>query len=425
MKRNASLVFIFITLLLDVIGIGIIIPVFPKLITQLINGDLSEAAQYGGWLMFAYSIMQFIFSPILGGLSDMYGRRPVILLSLLGFGLDYFLLGFSPTITWLFVGRFLAGITGASFTAAGAYIADISSPEKRAANFGLIGAAFGLGFIIGPALGGGLATLGTWLVNTYPDTHFLGYDINFWGSRLPFFVSGVLTLINCLYGYFILPESLSPENRRQFDWKRANPIGSLAQLKRYPTIFGLVVPLVLLYIAGYASQSTWTYYTMYKFGWKEGMVAASLSFVGLMAAIVQGGLTRKLIPLWGERKTVFIGLMLYTIGFVLYAIAWEGWLIIAFTAVAALGGISLPALQGIMSNQVPANEQGELRGALTSLMSLTSIIGPLMMSYLFAYFTSKDAIFQLPAAPFWAAALLAICSFFWVKMVLKTPKENI
>lgn len=393
-RQNSALTFIFITMLIDVTGLGIIIPVMPKLIMELSGESLSSAARYGGWMIFAYASMQFIFSPILGGLSDQYGRRPVLLFSLLGFGIDYIVLGFAPTMGWLFVGRIIAGITGASFTTAGAYIADVSPPEKRAQNFGLIGAAFGLGFILGPVLGG-----------------FLGE----YGARVPFFVSAGLTLVNWLYGYFVLPESLLPENRRPFEWSRSNPINSLLNLRRYPIVLGLVFPNVLIMIAGFATQSTWTFYCMDKFGWTEKMVGLSLGFVGVMAALVQGGLTRAIIPKLGNYRSISVGLILYAIGFVLYALANQGWMMFAVTALASLGGIAMPALQGVMSNQVPMNEQGELRGALTSVMSLTSVVGPLIMTQLFGYFTSTAAPIQLPAAPFWLGAILIF--FSWLLIV--------
>ena len=388
-RQTPAIVFIFITLLIDVIGIGIIIPVLPKLVTELTGGSLGEAARYGGFLMFAYSTMQFLFSPILGGLSDQYGRRPVLLISLFGFGVDYLLLGFAPTIGWLFIGRLLAGVMGASFTTASAYIADISTPEKRAQNFGMIGAAFGIGFIIGPVMGG-----------------LLGH----YGARVPFFVSAGLTLVNWLYGYFILPESLSLENRRKFDWKRANPIGSLLNIKRYPVILGLIASLVLLYIAGNSVQGIWSYFTIEKFHWTSDMVGYSLGFVGLTVAIVQGGLTRIIIPKLGQKRSVYVGLCFYAIGLVLFAFANQGWMMYAFMIPYAMGGIAGPAIQGIISGQVPANEQGELQGSLTSLMSLTSIVGPLIMSGLFAYFTSKNAPIYFPGASFLAGSICTIVS---------------
>jgi len=385
--RGNALMFIFITILIDVIGIGIIIPVLPKLITELTGGDMSEAARYGGWLMFAYAIMQFLFAPIIGGLSDRYGRRPVLLLSLFGLGIDYLFLAFAPTIGWLFIGRLLAGISGASFTTASAYIADVSPPEKRAQNFGLIGAAFGLGFIIGPVLGGLLGQF---------------------GSRAPFFAAAALALLNWLYGYFILPESLSAENRRPFNWKRANPVGSLLQLRRYPVIIGLIGSMLCLYLAGHSSQSTWSYYTMEKFGWNEKWVGYSLGFVGLTIGLVQGLLTRVIIPKLGTVRSVFVGLSLSAFGYVCFALATQGWMMFALMIPFALGGIAGPSLQGIISGQVPANEQGELQGALTGLISATSIVGPLLMTNLFSWFTAKEAPVYFPGAPFMMGAVLTV-----------------
>lgn len=389
-SRSPALIFIFITMLIDVIGFGLIIPVLPKLLEELTGEGLSAAARWGGILMFTYAAMQFLFSPIIGGLSDRFGRRPVILAALFAFSIDFVIQGFAPSIWWFFVGRVLAGITGATFTSGMAYIADVSPPEKRAQNFGLVGAAFGMGFIIGPLVGG---------IVSY---HF--------GVRAPFFVAAGMAMLNWLYGYFILPESLAPENRRPFNWRRANPIGSLMNLRRYPVILSLVASLICVYVAGHANQSTWTYITMLKFNWDERWVGYSLAFVGLLTGLVQGLLTRVLIPRLGQRNAVFIGLGLYAIGFVLFAFATEGWMMFAFMIPFSLGGIAGPSLQGIISNQVPTNEQGELQGALTSLISLTSIVGPLLMTNLFAHFTAPSAPVQFPGAPFLMGALLAIFS---------------
>ncbi|PSL43473.1 DHA1 family tetracycline resistance protein-like MFS transporter [Chitinophaga niastensis] len=386
-KRNAALGFIFVTLLIDVIGFGIIIPVMPKLIEQLTGEGLSGASQYAGWLTFAYAITQFILSPVVGALSDRYGRRPVLLCSLMGFCLDYIFLAFAPTIQLLFVGRIIAGITGASMSTATAYIADISTPEKRSQNFGMIGVAFGLGFIIGPGLGA---------------------LFSHWGPRVPFMAAAVLSFLNFLYGFFVLPESLLPENRRAFEWKRANAIGSLKNLRRYPVIAGLIISLVLVYIAGYAVQSTWNFYTMEKFHWTESWVGYSLMFVGVMVALVQGGLIRIIIPKIGQKKSVIIGLILYTIGYILFAFATQGWMMFAFLVPYCLGGICGPALQGIMSSQVPANEQGELQGALTSLMSVTMVIGPLFMTNMFTWFTRTGTPVYFPGAPFIAGGFLLV-----------------
>ena len=387
-KKNA-LTFIFITLLIDVIGLGIIIPVLPKFIGSLIHGDLSLASTYSGWLTFAYAGMQFLFAPIVGALSDRFGRRPVLLCSLFGFGIDYIFMGFAPTIGWLFVGRLISGITGASFTTAGAYIADVSPPEKRAQNFGLIGAAFGLGFIIGPVIGGLLGQI---------------------SPRLPFFAAAGLALINWVYGYFILPESLSPDLRRKFEWKRANPIGVLKNFNRYPVILSLVASLVCIYLASHATQSTWTFYTMEKFKWDEKMVGYSLGFVGIMIALVQGVLIRIIIPKLGQKRSIYFGLGLYAIGFICFAFATKGWMMFAFVIPFSLGGICGPALQGVMTGQVPPNEQGELQGALTSLISVTSIFGPLMMTHLFSYFTSKNSPIYFPGASFLMGAFLTLLS---------------
>lgn len=388
-SKQAAIGFIFVTLLIDTIGFGIIIPVLPNLIIELTHGTTSEAARIGGWLLFAFAIVQFLFAPILGGLSDQYGRRPILLGSLFGFGLDYIFLAVAPTLGWLFVGRLIAGALGASFTTAGAYIADISTPEKRGQNFGMIGAAFGLGFIIGPGLGGLLGSF---------------------GPRIPFMAAAGLSLLNWLYGYFILPESLKLENRRKFQWKRANPIASLLNLKRYPVVLGLVASLVLIYIASHAVQSNWSYYTIEKFGWSSAMIGASLAAVGILIAIVQGGLIRIIIPAWGQKTSLYIGLALYSVGFVLFAFATEGWMMFAFLIPYCLGGIAGPALQGIISSQVPANEQGELQGALTSLMSVTSIIGPLLMTQLFSAFTGPAAAFYFPGAPMAMGGVLTIIS---------------
>jgi DHA1 family tetracycline resistance protein-like MFS transporter len=402
MKSNStnSLIFIFITILVDVIGLGIIIPVVPKLIEDLTGEGLSQASQYGGWLVFSFAAMQFFFSPIMGGLSDRFGRRPILLFSLLGLGVDYVFHAFAPTLFWLFVGRLIAGIFGASFTTATAYIADISTPEKRAQNFGLIGAAFGLGFIIGPVIGG-----------------LAGAEF---GPRAPFLVAAGLSLLNVLYGFFVLPESLPVEKRRAFDWRRANPVGSLKQLKKYPVVSGLVVSLVLIYLSAHAVQSNWAYYTMFKFGWDEAMVGYSLAMVGLMVAIVQGGLIRVAIPKLGASRAVYIGIAFNAIGLICFGLASMGWMMFVFLVPYCLGGISGPALQGIISAQVPSNEQGELQGALTSLASLTSIVGPVMMNSIFAYFSSDEAPIYLPGASFYLASIFTVVSLFFAYRVLST-----
>jgi DHA1 family tetracycline resistance protein-like MFS transporter len=399
-KGQAALGFIFITLLVDVMGFGIIIPVLPQLIQRLIHGSISDAAIYAGWMAFAYAGMQFLFSPVIGNLSDKFGRRPVLLSSLLGFGIDYLFLAFAPTIGWLFVGRVIAGITGASFTTASAYIADISTPEKRAANFGLVGVAFGIGFIIGPVIGGILGNYNT---------------------QYPFLAAAALALLNAAYGYFILPESLSAEHRRPFSWGRANPVGSLIQLNKYKAVIGLAFSLFLVYIAVQSVQSVWTFYTIEKFQWSKAMVGYSLGFVGLLVAVVQGGLIRVVIPKIGQERSIWIGLLLYSLGLILFAFASTGWMMFAFLVPYCLGGIAGPALQGYMSNNVPANEQGELQGGLTSLASLSTIFGPLIMTWSFSYFTKPGAPFQFPGAPF---AIGAVCMLLSTLLAVRSFRRN-
>ena len=396
--RKAAIGFIFLTLLIDVTGLGLIIPVMPSLIEKMIHGDVSEASKWGGWLTFSYAIMQFVFAPVMGALSDKYGRRPILLMSLLGFGIDYLFLSLAPSIGWLFLGRIIAGVTGASFTTAAAYIADISTNENRAQNFGMIGAAFGLGFILGPTIGGLLGEL---------------------GDRVPFVVAAGLSLLNALYGYFVLPESLPKENRRKFEWKRANPLGSLLHLRKFPGIGGLIISLILVYIAGHAVQSNWTFFTIEKFGWSKKLIGISLGMFGLLIALVQAGLIRIVQPRLGNEKSVYIGLAFYTAGMLLFAFANQTWLMFAFMIPYCLGGIAGPALQAIISGHVPSNEQGELQGALTSLMSATSIVGPPLMTNLFAYFTRPGAPVQFAGAPFLLGAVLFLASTVLAYYTLK------
>ena len=400
-QKKAAIGFIFITMLIDITGWGIIIPVVPDLIKELIHADIGEAAKYGGWLGFAYAFTQFIFSPVVGNLSDKYGRRPIILISLFGFTIDYIFLALSPNIYWLFIGRIIAGVTGASITTASAYIADISTNEDRAKNFGLIGAAFGVGFIIGPVIGG-----------------LLGH----YGSRVPFYAAAVLCLINFLYGYFILPESLDQDHRRPFDWKRANPIGSLKFLGKHPEISTMVISLILIYIAGHAVQSNWNYFTMYLFNWDVKMVGISLGIIGLLVGLVQGLLIRWINPKIGNERSIYYGLLLYAIGMLLFAFATESWMMFVFLVPYCLGGICGPALQSVITQNIPSNQQGELQGALTSLISATSIVVPPLMTNLFYYFTHKSAPFQFPGAPFFLGFILMLTSAFFVYFAFQKKK---
>ena len=388
--KNAAVGFIFITLLIDVIGFGVIIPVMPGLISKLNHVDISTAAKYGSYLTVAYALTQFVCAPILGNLSDKYGRRRVLLISLFGFGVDYIFMALAPTYGWLFVGRVIAGITGSSFTTAAAYIADISTPDNRAKNFGMIGAAFGLGFIIGPLMGGVISRL---------------------GERVPFYAAAGLALLNWAYGFFVLPESLKPENRRAFQWKRANPVGSLTQLMKIPSVVPLIVSILLLYTAAHAVMSNWSYFTMHRFNWTESTVGISLAVVGVLVGFVQAGLTRIVNPKIGSEKSLYYGLALYSIGMLLFGLANQSWMMFVFLVPYCLGGIAQPALQAVMAGRVPPNAQGELQGAITSTMSLSAIIGPFVMNNLFFYFTHSEAPVYLPGAPFFLGAILMATSF--------------
>lgn len=388
-EKKAAIGFIFLTLVIDITGWGIIIPVVPKLIQELTGGDLSDASKIGGWLLFTYAFTQFLLSPLIGNLSDKYGRRPIILFSLLGFSIDYLFIAFAPTLIWLFVARFISGITGASITTATAYIADISTPENRAKNFGMIGAAFGIGFIIGPVIGGLLG-------------HF--------GPRVPFYAAAILCFINFLYGYFVLPESLEKENRREMDWSKVNPIRAIINLKKYPKIFGLFISIMLVYIGSHAVHSNWSYFTMYQFHWTEKMVGISLGIIGLLVGIVQGGLIRWINPKIGNEKSIIYGLVLYTVGMFLFSVASESWMMFTFLIPYCLGGIAGPALQSVITENVPANEQGEIQGTLTSIMSATAIIGPPLMSNVFYNFTNKKAMLHFAGAPFVLGGALMLLS---------------
>ncbi|HXB09106.1 MAG TPA: TCR/Tet family MFS transporter [Puia sp.] len=403
-NKKAAIGFIFVTLLIDIMGWGLIIPVFPSLISQLKGIPLNEASPYGAYLLAAYAIMQFIFSPIIGNLSDKYGRRPVLLLALLGFGLDYIIQAVAPAYGWLFLGRLIAGITGASFTTASAYIADLSTDAtERAKNFGMIGAAFGLGFVLGPLLGGVLST---------------------WGIRAPFWGAAVLCLLNCLFGYFVLPESLSKENRRPFDWKRANPFGSMKFLFTHPGIGGLAFSFFLIYLAVQAVQGNWSFFTAYRFGWTPKLISFSLGVVGVLVGGVQAGLTRVINPKIGNERSIYLGLSMYTIGLVLFAFASQTWMMFAFLVPYCLGGLCSPSLQAVISGHVAPNEQGALQGALTGLMSFTTIIGPLIMSGTFAYFTGKSAPFYLPGMHFLVGALFMLMALLIAGPVLSKDRRE-
>ena len=394
-KRQAAVGFIFITLFLDVMGWGLIIPVLPTLVSSLKGVPINQASSYGAILLFGYAFSQFLFAPVLGNLSDQFGRRPILLLSLFGFSVNYLLLAWAPSFFWLIIGRIVAGVAGSSVSTAGAYIADVSTESTRAKNYGMVGAAFGLGFIIGPAVGGLVASLGV---------------------RAPFYAAAVLCLLNGLYGYFILPESLSIENRRKFSWKRANPFGALKIFLSHPTVARLAIVYFLIYLGAQAVQSTWSYFTMYRFGWNEKIVGISLAVVGLLVAVVQSVLVRIVNPRIGNEKSIYVGLAFYTIGLFSFAFASMGWMMFVFLIPYCLGGLAGPSLQSTLASLLPPNVQGELQGALTSLMSLTAIIGPLIMNNLFAYFTRPDSTIHFPGIAFFLGSLAMLSSLIISKL---------
>lgn len=398
------MIFILITLFLDVLGLGIIIPILPELIKEFVGGNNALAGRYFGIIAAAYALMQFLFAPILGSLSDRFGRRPIILISLFGLGIDYLIQGLAPSIGWLFVGRIIAGIMGASITTANAYIADISTPETRAQNFGLVGVAFGLGFIFGPALGGVLG----------------GISI-----RLPFFVSAGLVFLNWLYGFFVLPESLGKDNRSAFSWRKANPISSIGALKAYPLVAGLGVAFLFVSLAQRGMENVWVLYTGFRFGWGEVTNGLTLALVGVMAVLVQGFLIRPAIKRFGERRAVLIGLGVSTISFLCYGLATQGWMMLIIIVFGSLSGIAGPAIQGLIAGSVTPSEQGKVQGALTSLISLTSIIAPLIFTTgIFGYFTSDISPISLPGAPFILGSGLFLIALFMVRRVFKRLPET-
>jgi DHA1 family tetracycline resistance protein-like MFS transporter len=387
---KGALAFIFITLLVDATGFGIILPVMPHLIMHLTGVGIDRAAAYGGGLGSVYALMLFFCAPVLGNLSDAFGRRPVLLFALGALGCDYFIQGFAPTIGWLFFGRTVAGMAGASFTPGYAYVADITEPAKRAQSFGLMGAAFGLGFIVGPAIGGLLGTL---------------------GIRAPFFAAGGLALINTVFGYFALPESLPLANRRAFHWRRANPLATLKHVGRFPVMRWLLGAIFLWQLGHQVLPSIWTFYTISKFGWSQTQIGLSLTWVGLIMAVAQGLLTRVLIPwLGGERRAALAGMGAALVGYLGYALATEGWMMYAVALSTFIFALSYPSMNAIASQQAPPDAQGELQGAIACLYSLSAILGPPLMTQIFRYFSAATAPVRFPGAPFIAAAALTLGS---------------
>ena len=393
--ERRALTFLFVTVLIDAIGFGIVIPVFPGLIVQWTGRSLAGAAEIAGWISFLYASVQFLCGPVIGGLSDRFGRRPVLLASLLAFGTDYLIMAFAPSLWWLVATRIIAGITGATFPTAYAYIADVSTPERRSANFGVIGMAFGFGFIIGPALGGIVAQF---------------------GDRVPFLLAAGLAFANAAYGWLVLPESLSPDKRRAFDWRRANPVGALGRLRvAHPRTLLLAVTVFIWSMSYQSLYSVWSYFGIERFDWTPAQVGWSLAAVGLSGAIVQGVLSRKLIPRFGQRNIIIAGAVSAMVGYSIYAFAGQGWMMYVGIAVSALQGLVFPCLQGMMSADVSPSEQGELQGTVSSVQALSSIMGPPLMTGVFAHFSGPSAPVYFPGAPFLLSvgfAVLALAIFF-------------
>jgi MFS transporter, DHA1 family, tetracycline resistance protein len=388
-KRRAHL-FIAVTVAIDAMGIGILAPITPKLIEELTGEGLARAAVYGGWLTALFASVQFFVSPILGNLSDRFGRRAVLLPSLCAFGVAYLLMGFAPTIAWFFIAQALAGAFGATFSTAGAYIADVTRPEERARYFGIIGASFGTGLIFGPLLGGALSV---------------------YGIRMPFFAAAAFSLLNVIYGLFVLPESLPAQHRRPFAWRRANPVGALVHMRSYPMVFGLLGALLLVQFIGTSLPATWPYFTMDKFGWTPADVSLSLALYGVLNIIIQGGLLGYISSRLGTTGTVYLALACTIVGYCGFALGSHAWIVVLSIVPTAVGFIAMPGFSGLMSSQMPANVQGDLQGAIASLNSVAAVIGPLCMTRLFSVFSEPGAPIYFPGAPYAASVVLAAGSF--------------
>ena len=385
--RPAAVAFIFVTVVLDVLALGIIIPVLPRLVENFLGGNTARAAEMFGLFGTVWALMQFLFSPVLGALSDQYGRRRVILISCFGLGVDYIFMALAPTLWLLFIGRIISGITGASFTAAGAYIADVTPPEKRAAGFGMMGAAWGLGFVLGPALGGVLGGI---------------------SPRLPFWVAAGLTLVNAMYGLFVLPESLRVSDRKKFSWRSANPMGSLALLRSHPELFRLATVNIFFYLAHQVLPSVFVLYATFRYAWDERTVGLTLAIVGVCGMIVQGGVVKRVVADFGERRALLAGLLFGAGGFAIYGLAPIGVIFWLGVPVFSLMGLYGPSAQGLMTRHVQPSEQGQLQGANNSLMGITGVVGPGIFTLTFAHFIGAQSDWHLPGAPFLLAALMLL-----------------
>ncbi len=399
-QNKKPIQFIFATIVLDMLGIGLIIPVLPDVIRRF-SSDPHQITVLFGYFVAVYALMQFVASPILGSLSDRFGRRPILLSSLFGAAVDYIFMAFAPTLLLLFIGRVFSGLTGASMTVANSYMADISTDENRSANFGLIGAAFGIGFIAGPLIGG-----------------VLGH----YGSETPFLAAAFLNFLNFIFGLFILPESLSKEHRRQIDIKKLNPFTSISKVLNNKPIFYFIIIYALLFLAGNVHPSIWTLYTEHRFNWSPLQVGLSLSFVGLIFGFSQAVLTKKLVPKWGEIKALKVGLVFSALAFILYGVVPFGWMMYLVMLLTLLSGLAMPCLQSLMTKQVEANRQGELQGGLVSLSSLSAIAAPLLYTSSFNWVLSQTHLPYLMGLPYLIAALIVFCC--WVLLARKLQKKN-
>lgn len=396
-----AVTFVLLTVLLDMVGFGLIIPVTPALIEEVGGVGLSQASVIGGWMFFAFSFTQFLFSPLAGNLSDRFGRRPLLLLAVFGLGVDYIFSALAPSILWLFVGRAIAGMCGASWVIANAYIADITAPEDRAKAFGLMGAAFGVGFVIGPAIGGLLGEF---------------------GPRVPFYVAAGVSILNFIYGWFVLPETLAPENRRPFDWRRANPFGAFAVFKTYPGVLPLCAVLFLFFFSSSVYPAIWPFWGIAKFGWSEAMVGATLAVFGLIMAGFQGGLSGPAVKRFGEHRVVLIGLCCAVIAALGYGLVGTLTAVVILMLVHGPEGFVHPMLTAMMSKVVPDDAQGELQGGLSAITNVAMLVGTVFFSQVFGFFMREDAAWRTPDAAFYIAAgglALALLAF-----VMLTRRED-
>lgn len=375
--RQPAVMFIFVNLALAIMGFGLLIPVLPRLIVEFQGGDLTGGSHAYGWLVGIYAFMQFVSSPILGALSDQFGRRRIILIATAGSAVDYVIMACAPSLAWLFVARTIAGFTAGIYATANAYIVDVTPPEKRAGAFGILGAAFGIGFVCGPALGGFLAE---------------------YSLRLPFWVAAGCSALNCLWGFFVLPESLKPENRRAFSWARANPVGGLMALRRFPAVLSLVESFFLLMFAQNMMFSLWALYTGHRFAWTPREIGLSLAFAGLLMGVVQGGLVRRIVPLLGNARAVIVGLSILALAYTGYGLSSHSWLMYVIMTLASFSGITQPALQAYVTSHIPADEQGAVQGVFGSLQSFSGIPGPIFATYIFGWSV-------LPGHPVWMSGI--------------------